>query len=155
MQSINMELKVIPVLQVIIAIILMTFIDKFFPSFTYDMQFSFYVTYALTLIAIVIGFLAVYGFRKHQTTVNPSKPESSSKIVDSGIYQFSRNPMYLAMLLVLIAYAFYLENIITFLTCGVFFWYITKYQIIPEERMLSKLFGVEYTQYQSQVRRWI
>ena len=63
--------------------------------------------------------------------------------------------MYLAMLLALLAYAFYLENLLAFVICGVFIWYISKYQIIPEERMLEKLFGQEYQHYCQQVRRWI
>ena len=150
-----MELKVIPVVQVIIALILMTIIETTMPTFAYTMQLSIYPVAVLTLIGIIIGFLAIYSFRKHQTTVNPSKPETSSKVVNSGIYAYSRNPMYLAMLLALIAYALHLENIMTFAICGVFIWYITKYQIIPEERMLTKHFGQEYLDYQQQVRRWI
>ena len=150
-----MELKIIPVVQVIIAMILMTMIQTTMPSFAYTMLFSTYLASSLTLIGVTIGILAIYCFRKHQTTVNPTKPESSSKVVNSGIYHYSRNPMYLAMLLALIAYGFYLENLLTFLVCVVFIWYISKYQITPEERILNELFGQEYQSYCKQVRRWI
>ena len=109
----------------------------------------------LMVIAIVIGFLAIYSFRVHQTTVNPTKPETSSQVVDSGIYKYSRNPMYLAMLLALFAYATYLENPLNLLICGLFVWYITKYQIVPEEHMLIKLFGEDYVTYKNKVRRWL
>jgi protein-S-isoprenylcysteine O-methyltransferase Ste14 len=63
--------------------------------------------------------------------------------------------MYLAMLLTLIAYACYLENALNLFICGLFFWYITKYQIVPEERMLIKLFGQDYVDYKNKVRRWL
>ncbi len=150
-----MELKVIPIVQVIIAMILMGIISKFLPQFHYNLFYRFAIITVIIIIALTIGFLAVYSFKRHQTTVNPSKPESSSKVVNSGVYQFSRNPMYLAMLLALIGYAFYLENVLNFVICAVFFWYINKYQILPEEQMLTQLFGAEYLQYQQQVRRWI
>jgi len=150
-----MELKVIPIVQVIIAMALMAAIQSTIPTFAYTLQLSNYISGSLVFIGIIIGFSAIYSFRKHQTTVNPSKPESSSTVVNSGIYHYSRNPMYVAMLLALLAYAFYLENLLAFVICGVFIWYISKYQIIPEERMLEKLFGQEYQHYCQQVRRWI
>ena len=150
-----MELKVIPVVQVIIAMVLMASIQSTIPTFTYTLPLSNYISGSLVFIGIIIGFSAICSFRKHQTTVNPSKPESSSTVVNSGIYHYSRNPMYVAMLLALLAYAFYLENLLAFVICGVFIWYISKYQIIPEERMLEKLFGQEYQHYCQKVRRWI
>ena len=155
----RMELKVIPVVQVVIAMILMALVQGFLPTLNYsdiiNPNINLTLVTLLVFIAILIGFLAIYSFRKHQTTVNPSKPETSSQVVDSGIYQYSRNPMYLAMLLALLAYACYLENLLTFLICGLFIWYIGKYQITPEERMLTKLFGQDYTNYKNSVRRWL
>lgn len=154
-----MELKIIPIVQVIIAIIIMTVIQRLTPTIYYgeliNPTINFLLTVLLLSIAILVAFFAIYSFQKHQTTVNPSKPETSSKVVDSGIYQYSRNPMYLAMLLALIAYGCYLENPLTFLICSLFAWYISKYQIIPEERMLAKLFGQAYSVYKSNVRRWL
>ena len=154
-----MELKVIPVLQVAIAIILMSLLQYCLPDITLSSFVASSVTISLVtllmVIAIVIGFLAIYSFRVHQTTVNPTKPETSSQVVDSGIYKYSRNPMYLAMLLALFAYATYLENPLNLLICGLFVWYITKYQIVPEERMLMKLFGEDYVTYKNKVRRWL
>lgn len=158
-QGMRMELKVIPVVQVVIAMILMALVQRFLPTLNYsdiiNPNINLTLVTLLVIIAILIGFLAIYSFRKHQTTVNPSKPETSSQVVDSGIYQYSRNPMYLAMLLVLLAYACYLTNLLTFLICGLFIWYIGKYQITPEERMLTKLFGQDYTNYKNSVRRWL
>lgn len=154
-----MELKVIPVVQLFIAVLLMTLIQHFMPLFNYSDIIKPIIKIAMILLflfsGLLIGFLAIYSFKKHQTTVNPIKPDTSSKVVDSGIYQYSRNPMYLAMLLSLFAYTSYLANPVAFLICGLFTWYIGKYQITPEERILEKRFGKVYCDYKKQVRRWI
>ncbi len=150
-----MELKIIPMVQVLIAIALMTLLQNFFPALNYSVVFSSTLVSLLMLIALLIGAFAIYSFNAHQTTVNPSKPETSSKIVNSGIYQYSRNPMYLAMLLALLAYACYLENPLTFSVCVLFVWYIEKYQIRPEERILTSRFGTDYRDYKASVRRWL
>jgi protein-S-isoprenylcysteine O-methyltransferase Ste14 len=150
-----MELKIIPVVQVIIAMALMTFLQNFLPTLNYNAMISLGLTILLMLMAVLIGFMAIYSFRAHQTTVNPTKPEASSKLVNSGIYQYSRNPMYLAMLLALLAYACYLENLLSFSVCGLFVCYIEKYQIKPEERILTSRFGSDYRDYKASVRRWL
>lgn len=150
-----MELKVIPVVQVLIAMALMTILSMYFPTLNYSATYSNYLAIFLLFIAILLGFFAIYSFRKHKTTVNPSKPETSSQVVNSGIYQYSRNPMYLAMLLGLLAYACYLANPLTLGICALFIFYISKYQITPEERILTQLFGSEYSNYTLKVRRWL
>ncbi len=150
-----MELKIIPIFQVIIAMVLMTLLQYLFPDFTFINSTTTSLAIIMLALALLIGFFAIYSFRKHDTTVNPTTPEESSQVVDSGIYQFSRNPMYLAMLLALVAYACYLQSPLNVAVCLVFIWYITKYQITPEERMLTKLFGQQYSDYQSRVRRWL
>ena len=63
--------------------------------------------------------------------------------------------MYLAILVVLIAWMLALGNFFNILILGVFIWYITKYQIKPEEEALIKLFGEKYIDYCKNVRRWI
>ncbi|MCK5918830.1 MAG: isoprenylcysteine carboxylmethyltransferase family protein [Cocleimonas sp.] len=111
------------------------------------------------LVLIVIAFSfelwsALLFFRSH-TTVNPMKPENSKKIVTTGTYQFSRNPMYVGLLTVLIGYAIWLGAITPFLLLPLFVLLITTQQIIPEEEMLEKNFGKEYLDYKLQVRRWL
>jgi protein-S-isoprenylcysteine O-methyltransferase Ste14 len=103
----------------------------------------------------LLGFVAIYSFRKHQTTVNPTKPETTSVIVNSGIYAYSRNPMYLAMLIFLIAVSALYENALAFLPIPLFIWFITQYQIKPEEKILAEKFREDYQKYLLTVRRWI
>jgi protein-S-isoprenylcysteine O-methyltransferase Ste14 len=118
-------------------------------------------TYRIPLaiaIAVVGGALAIAGtisFRQAKTTVNPLKPESTSSLVNSGIYQFTRNPMYLGMLMVLVAWAVSLSSIWSLFGLPAFFFYIDRFQIAPEEKALARLFGTDYAAYQTKVRRWI
>lgn len=103
----------------------------------------------------LIALLGVVSFSRAGTTVNPMKPGSSSSLVVTGIYAVTRNPMYLGLLLVLLAWAIYLTNVLTVLFLPGFVWYMGRYQIEPEERALASLFGPEFTAYAAKVRRWI
>ncbi len=103
----------------------------------------------------VVGITGVREFRKAKTTVNPVKPETASTVVASGIFAYSRNPMYLALLLLLLAYACWLQNAITFAFAPLFVLYMNRFQIEPEERALEKRFVSDYLQYKQKVRRWI
>lgn len=97
----------------------------------------------------------VISFRLAKTTVNPMKPETATSLVSSGIYRVTRNPMYVGLLLVLLAWAIYLSSAWALLGPVGFVLYISRFQIAPEERVLSTLFGSGYTAYQSKVRRWL
>ena len=111
------------------------------------------VMIALTGIATMLT--GVFAFRKSETTINPLKPEQASSLVLTGIYQKTRNPMYLGMLLILSAWAIFLGSTIAFMWLPLFVLFMTKFQILPEEMVLQKLFGQEYSDYLLSVRRWI
>jgi protein-S-isoprenylcysteine O-methyltransferase Ste14 len=104
-------------------------------------------------VAVAIG--GVIAFRRARTTVNPLKPETSSALVCTGVYSFTRNPMYLGMALVLVAWAAFLSSVWSLAGPALFAWYITRFQIVPEERVLQKLFGESFTEYRQRVRRWL
>ncbi len=104
---------------------------------------------------LIVGFSGVATFRRARTTVNPMKPQASSSLVTWGIYSVTRNPMYLGGLVILTGWAIYLSNPFPFLLVPVYILYIDRFQIIPEERALTSLFGREFAAYQSRVRRWI
>ncbi len=112
---------------------------------------------AITLAAIgaAIALGGVVSFRRARTTVNPLKPETSAALVSTGVYSFTRNPMYLGMALVLLAWAVYLSSIWSLVGPVLFALYITKFQIIPEERVLDRLFGEPFAEYKKRVRRWL
>ena len=104
-------------------------------------------------VAIAVG--GVMSFRRAKTTVNPLKPETSAALVSTGVYSFTRNPMYLGMVLVLFAWAVYLASIWSFVGPVFFGLYITRFQIVPEERVLDRLFGARFAEYKKRVRRWL
>lgn len=106
------------------------------------------------LLGSIPGLSGVIAFVKHKTTVNPHKPQDASKLVTSGIYQFTRNPMYLGLLLWLIGWGIYLASIASMILVAGFVLYMNRYQILPEEEILVELFGEEYLIYKQNVRRW-
>lgn len=104
---------------------------------------------------ITIALLGVWEFRKSKTSVNPIVPRKSNKVVDTGIYRFSRNPMYLGMALMLVGLIFGWGNCLSWLGLVGFVAYITRFQIIPEERILKEIYGEKYQVYRTKVRRWL
>lgn len=122
-----------------------------------DLAYSVRVLVTLLVLAVGIFFsvAGVLSFRQAQTTVNPLKPETASALVRSGIYQYSRNPMYVGFALMLLAWACYLTSPFALLGVLGFVLYMNRFQISPEELALATLFGSEYQAYQSQVRRWL
>ncbi|WP_114327105.1 methyltransferase family protein [Candidatus Colwellia aromaticivorans] len=151
----SLALKVIPPVQFIICASLMFGLASYFPQYRFTLSLSFPIIICLIVLATIIGSLALYDFHKHKTTYHPHTPEKTSTVVDSGIYAYSRNPMYLALVLVLLALALYFTNVTCFAVIPLFIWYITHYQIKPEELMLNKLFPTDYQAYSQKVRRWL
>jgi protein-S-isoprenylcysteine O-methyltransferase Ste14 len=110
---------------------------------------------AFAVAGIGIALWGVIAFRRARTTVNPLKPESASSLVTSGVYRFTRNPMYVGMGLVLIAWAFLLSSAMALLGPVVFVLYMNRFQIEPEERALAIRFGDAFLNYRATVRRWL
>ena len=107
------------------------------------------------LAGVAICLAGVLSFRRARTTVNPLKPETASALVSSGVYRYTRNPMYLGFATVLIAWSILLAWPPALLGVLGFVMYMNIFQIGPEERALTSLFGREFTRYCSQVRRWL
>jgi protein-S-isoprenylcysteine O-methyltransferase Ste14 len=112
---------------------------------------------AVVLVSIGqgISIAGMVAFRRAKTTVNPVKASLASSLVVQGVYRYTRNPMYVGLLLTLLAWAVFLANPFAVLWVVFFVAYITRFQIIPEERVLVSLFGGEYEAYKRRVRRWV
>ncbi len=121
-------------------------------------QFDFFgrtiMMYVVWGLSFLIILLALFKFRKAKTTVDPSKPIKASSLVVSGIYRYSRNPMYLAMLLLLIGFGLKLGNAFNTMLAAGFVYFMNHFQIKQEEEALTSLFGKEYQLYCKAVRRW-
>lgn len=113
-----------------------------------------FIAGALLLAGMVIAVLGVLRFRAHRTTVHPGKPDKATSLVQAGVYRYTRNPMYLGLMLCLVAWGLYLQNAVAILWILVFVLYMTQFQIKPEERILLAKFGAEYSDYARTVRRW-
>ncbi|MGI2258672.1 methyltransferase family protein [Shewanella sp. GXUN23E] len=107
------------------------------------------------IAGFAVAFAGVQAFRRGQTTVNPTRPEKASCLIDGGIYQYTRNPMYLGFALALTGWGGYLADPLALAWVPLFIWYLTAFQIKPEERALTALFGDEYLSYCRTVRRWL
>lgn len=110
---------------------------------------------AMALAGVLVALAGVSAFRRHRTTLNPMNPGKSSSLVANGIYRFTRNPMYLGMLLVLGGWGVFLANAVAVLWLPAFVSYMNWFQIRPEERALTERFGDEYLVYCRSVRRWL
>ena len=104
------------------------------------------------LLIVVAGLIE---FRRARTTVNPLDPAAASSLVVNGVYGLTRNPMYLGMAIILIAWAVYLGNVLALLVMPCFIAYMNRFQIIPEETVLRSLFPSEFEPYAKRVRRWL
>ena len=109
----------------------------------------------IALPGVVLGLAGIISFRRARTTVNPMKPETTTSLVCSGIYRVTRNPMYVGLLFVLVAWAIYLSSAWTLFGPLAFVLYINRFQIAPEERVLSAMFGTDYSAYKARVRPWL
>jgi protein-S-isoprenylcysteine O-methyltransferase Ste14 len=115
------------------------------------------VSVALAFAVVGLGFdlSGLLSFLRAKTTINPIKPDTTSSLVITGIYSVTRNPMYVGLLLVLLAWATFLGNGVAYLLAPLFVLYINRFQIAPEERVLFAKFGAEFSEYKARVRPWL
>jgi protein-S-isoprenylcysteine O-methyltransferase Ste14 len=151
-----MRLRIPPPIVALIGILLI-FLSKDYILILYLHP---YLQNTLSILFLVIGFVIILSatkeFKKSNTTVNPMKPETSTSLVTSGIFKYTRNPMYLGLSSILLASCFYFSSLLGIIVYVPFFiLYITVFQIIPEEEVMKSLFNDEYLDYCSKVRRWI
>ena len=151
----KLELRIPPPLVMLLFMATVFGFDKMMP---FNLFYLPWLTYASVISLVVLGgVVALWGvkeFKEAQTTINPLKPESSSSLVSSGIYQYTRNPMYLGLLLILLSAVVYTQHPLGLVSAMGFVAYMNRFQIEPEEKMLVKLFGDEFVDYSNQVKRW-
>lgn len=150
-----LKLKIPPVGVAVLFAALMWWLSGITPGITLPASFRTIFLLVFTGAGACIGLAGVSAFRKASTTVNPLTPAASSSLVVTGIFQWSRNPMYLALLLVLIGWGIYLANLFSLLMASGFVAYMNRFQIQPEERALEEKFGTEFTLYRQKVRKWL
>ena len=150
----SLELRIPPVALLIIFAAVMAVLAYAVPA-SVSVPERLTVAVVLVVAGALVALAGVVAFRRHKTTVNPFTPEQSSSLVATGIYRFSRNPMYLGFLLALVGWCAYLANWVSALLLPVFVAYLNRFQIQPEERALKERFGQQFLAYSQSVRRWL
>lgn len=150
-----MELKIPPLLLLILFASLMWLLTFVSPEFMFSFTYGTLLSVILGVLGIAIALAGVFEFRAQQTTVDPTQPAKCSELVTSGIYRFTRNPMYLGFLLMLAGWAVYLSHLWVWLALPLFVLYLNRFQIQPEERVLREIFPETFALYQQSTRRWI
>jgi protein-S-isoprenylcysteine O-methyltransferase Ste14 len=149
------KVRVPPVALFVVVVLLMWAVASWLPSWRIAFPGRTLATVLLLLVAGAIGIAGVRAFHHARTTVDPLRPERASALVTSGIYRRTRNPMYVALAIALLAWALWLANPLALLGVIGFVAWMNRYQIAPEERALQTLFGADFERYCSEVRRWL
>jgi protein-S-isoprenylcysteine O-methyltransferase Ste14 len=150
-----LELKLPPVLITVIFALLMWLVSRLTTSIPMSTELRLTALLVMTGAGAFVGLAGVMSFRKARTTVNPLNPHACSSLVVSGIFRISRNPMYLALFLVLLGWGLCLANLYSLVLATGFVAYMNYFQIRPEERALEAAFGQEFLDYRRRVRRWL
>jgi len=148
-----MKKRIPPPLIAMLCVLIIFLSKSIFPSFvfSYKLQLGIFVS----TIGFLLLIVSIKSFIDSKTTINPLNLKKSTYLVTSGVFRFSRNPMYLGMLLFLLGTAIILNIIGGLIISILFIFYMNFFQIIPEEKALQNLFGKNYRNYRKTVRRWI
>lgn len=130
-------------------------VAQYFEPISLPQPWAEWAMFGLIAAGVLLDFSSIMEFLKERTTINPIRIEKATALVTTGFYRITRNPMYSGLALWLGAFAIYLQVWESAPLIVVFMLYITRFQIIPEERMMSKQFGDRYLAYTHQVRRWL
>jgi protein-S-isoprenylcysteine O-methyltransferase Ste14 len=149
------ELRIPPPAVVAIAAALMWGIAAALPSLRVNVPRAGLIAAICVALGILIAGAGLLAFRRARTTANPMRPEAAASLVTTGVYRWTRNPMYLGWLPILAGWAAYLQHPLALVVVPLFMLYLTRFQIVPEERALSAKFGEQFDAYRQRVRRWL
>jgi protein-S-isoprenylcysteine O-methyltransferase Ste14 len=150
----TLALKIPPVVVLLIAL-LMAYALSYLPNGSVYFNAPIILPWGLAILGLLVAMAGVWEFRRASTTVNPTTPDKASQLVSGGIYRFTRNPMYLGMAIVLVAWIVKLGCVWSILALPAFVYYLNTFQIKPEEHAIEKLFGQPYRDYLLRTRRWL
>jgi protein-S-isoprenylcysteine O-methyltransferase Ste14 len=149
-----LELKVPPPVAGLLVAALMWAVSAWPPVFPLPQSVRLILAGALAVIGVGFDILGLLAFFRRRTTINPLRPARASALVMGGIYRITRNPMYVGMAFLLTGWAVWLGALWPFLGPVLLVAYLTRFQIVPEERILRSKFS-EFEAYAARVRRWL
>ena len=150
-----LKLKFPPAAQVVFYTLIIWLFNEYYPLLTVTFPSNALIATLFMGVGIVIIVLGGVAFRKAKTTVDPRYPNNSTALVVIGVYQYTRNPMYVGMLLSLMGVVVYLGNLSGLFIIPIFIWTMNELQIKWEEQALLEKFGEPYREYMVTVRRWL
>ncbi len=150
-----LELKVPPPIVALLVGVAMWAVAHLLPAAHLGTQWRLLFAGVCAGFGAVVALLGFWAFRQAKTTVNPVNPEKASSVVTSGIYSYTRNPMYVGLTALHTGWAIRLSVPWVLLGPVALMLYLTRFQIIPEERVMSSKFGRDYNDYRNRVRRWL
>jgi protein-S-isoprenylcysteine O-methyltransferase Ste14 len=151
----TLELKVPPPIVALLVGVAMWVAAHLLPAVQFAAQSRLVYAGACAGFGVIVALLGFWAFRQAKTTINPVNPEKASSLVTGGIYSYTRNPMYVGLTALLVGWAIRLSVPWVLLGPVAFMLYLTRFQIIPEERVMSSKFGRDYDEYRKRVRRWL
>lgn len=151
----NLELKIPPLVLMVVVALMMWLAAVAMPLVLITFAGQVAVALILAIAGAQLAISATRTFYDRQTTVNPLTPDASSTLITDGVFKLSRNPIYLGMTLMLAGLAVWFGALTSVLGVPLFVIYMTRLQIIPEERSLQAQFGEAFSAYCQQTRRWI
>ncbi|PJA31684.1 MAG: isoprenylcysteine carboxyl methyltransferase [Zetaproteobacteria bacterium CG_4_9_14_3_um_filter_53_7] len=151
----RLRLKIPPPVVALLCAAAIWGLSELLPAHNIGVEIRHGISYVLLAMAITVDLWALVSFMRVKTTIDPRYPHKTSVIVSSGIYRYTRNPMYLGLVLILSALSIWLGAKFGLFIVAGFIMYINTFQIIPEEEHLEKQFGDVYIRYKEKVRRWI
>jgi protein-S-isoprenylcysteine O-methyltransferase Ste14 len=151
-----LELKIPPVLLFLASMLLVFLAGRLLPGAQLPAWPALdWVYRGCMALAFIILMAAQWQFYSARTTLNPMNPGAATSLLTKGVFAFSRNPVYLAMMLVVLAFALRQRHAAGLLVPVAFLLVITRWQVVPEERQLQQRFGAAFTAYRARVRRWL
>lgn len=150
----TLELKIPPVVVVAMTGGLMWGVSQLLPNLEVLAEYQ-WMARPFWIAAVIVMVGGILQFAVKRTTVDPHRVGRATSLVTGGLYRLTRNPMYLGMFLGLAGLVFYLANLAAIVGLPAFIAYMDRFQIEPEERKLTELFGDEYTAYLARTRRWL
>lgn len=102
---------------------------------------------------LVLTGLAVLEFKKHQTTIVPH--QVPTELIQTGVFKRSRNPIYLADVLLLLGLILWWDAVLSLVLVPIFFWVLETRFVIPEENRMRREFRAEFARYAEKTRRWV
>ena len=151
----KLKLKVPPPIVMLLVATMMWLTSIKSKGFLVPHELQLVIIISICSLATIVIFFSILSFKRFKTTIHPMNPKESKKLITEGMFSYSRNPIYLGMLIFLMAWVFYLSNLYSFTFLIIFILYMNVFQIVPEEEALELNFGVEFIKYKKKVRRWV